>query len=615
MFRITSLFLASLAVPAFAALGTQTSRQLQTSVTELAAATDSLSTLVTAVTTAGLADALSDTDATLTVFAPNNDAFVDFLDALLTQGFRKHLTEILLFHVFADFAVLSAALAATQDIIMMNGEVLTVAKSDTNVVSVTTTSGQTATVIMADLEGGNGVVHIIDGVLRPSSIGENVIELGLTYSVFLSLVSISGLEGTFETGVSTLFAPTNTAFGAISDETVAYLVSDAGADDLAGILKYHVLVGSVTSDMVEDGASVETRQGKKVTFSVGDTVMVNDATVVDPDMLAFNGVTHGIDKVLIPPGTVADVAMETNSLSTLVTAIKKADLVTALSDAEASFTVFTPDNDAFGALSTGLLTRLLTPGFGKHLTEILLYHTLNGGVLSSALAGTQDVEMFNGEMLTVSKTEFGVKVTTTEGQTADVVTADVEGSNGVVHIIDGVLLPSAISATVIDLGAKYSTLLTLITAAGLESNLSVGPFTLFAPTNTAFEVLSNEDVEYLTSSDGVPDLKKILTYHVVGQSLTSDLITDGATVANAQAKMLTFSVDGETVMVDGATVVEVDMLAYTGVTHGIDRILMASSPDLLGSMPPTMAPSTMSGGLALSATYSAAFATVLAVAL
>jgi transforming growth factor-beta-induced protein len=366
---------------------------------------------------------------------------------------------------------------------------------------------------------------------------------------------------------------------------------------------------------VEDGVVV-TKQGKKVTFSVdGDTVMVNDATVVDADILAFNGVTHGIDKVLIPSGTIVEVASDTNSLSTLVTAIKKADLVVALDDAEASITVFTPDNDAFGALPTGLLTRLLTPGFGQHLTEILLYHALDGEYLSSALAGTQDDEMFNGEMLTVSKTGFGFTVTTTDGQTANVVTADVEASNGVVHIIDGVLLPSAIRATVIDLGAKYSTLLTLITTAGLETNLSVGPFTLFAPTNTAFETLSNEDVEYLTSDDGVPDLKKILTYHVVGESLTSDLITDGATVANAQSKMLTFSVVGKTVMVDGATVVEADMLAYTGVTHGIDQILMASSAELFGSTPPTMAPSTMSGGLAVSTTLSAAFATVLAVAL
>jgi transforming growth factor-beta-induced protein len=606
-------------VPAVAALGTQTSRQLQTTVVDLAVATGSLSTLVTAVTTAQLATALNDPDATLTVFAPDNDAFAalstGLLDALLTPGFKMHLTEILSYHVFADGAVLSAALAATQTFEMLNNEFLTVTKTGFGV-AVTTSSGRTTTVTTADVEGSNGVVHIIDGVLVPSSIGTTVIDLGLTYSTLLSLISIAGLGGTLAEGPWTLFAPTNTAFAELSSDTLDYLVSDAGAADLAGILTYHVISESVTSDMVVDGATVVTVQGRKVTFSVGDTVMVNDATVVDPDILAFNGVTHGIDKVLMPPGTVVDLVKGTGALSTLEAAVIKAKLVDALSDPEASLTVFAPDNDAFGALPTGVLARLLTPEFNMHLTEILLYHALDGAILSSVLAGTQEIEMSNFEMLTVTKTEFGVLLTTTKGQTVTVTTADVEGSNGVVHIIDGVLLPSSIGDTILDLGANYSTLLSLITTAGLEGNLSVGRWTLFAPTNTAFEVLDTETVNFLTSDDGAMELKSILTYHVVGQSLTSDLVTDGAAVANAQGKMLTFSVDGDTVMVNDATIVEMDMLAYTGVTHGINKIVMASSASVGVTMAPTMAPTTtMSGGLALSASFSALFAAVLAVAL
>jgi transforming growth factor-beta-induced protein len=307
MFRFAPLFLACLAVPAFGA------RQLQTSnVVELAVATPSLSTLVTAVTTAELATALSTADATYTVFAPDNDAFAalpeGLLDALLTLGFKAHLTAILLYHVFADAAVLSTDLEATQDITMMNGEVLTVAASDTGV-TVTTTSGQVATVTMADVVGTNGVVHIIDGVLVPSSIGASVIDLGSNYSTLLSLVTRAGLEETLMGGPFTLFAPTDTAFGALAPETVTLLTSDEGAAMLASILTYHVVSGSVTSDMVMNDMSVATVQGAEITFTVDmGSVMVNDATVVMADMLAFNGVTHGIDKILMPPADAASMA-------------------------------------------------------------------------------------------------------------------------------------------------------------------------------------------------------------------------------------------------------------------------------------------------------------------
>jgi transforming growth factor-beta-induced protein len=309
MFRFAPLFIAYLAVPAFAALGAQTSRQLQTTIVDLAVATPSLSTLVQAVTEADLAGALSNPAATLTVFAPDNDAFgalpPGLLTALLTPGFKKHLEEILLYHVYGSGAIESTALAPTQDIQMLNGEMLTVAVTATGV-TVTTMKGQTATVIMADVVGSNGVAHVIDGVLLPSSIGDTVIVLGADYSTLLSLITLAGLEGTLAGGPFTLFAPTNMAFEALDAATETFLTSAAGLETLKSILTYHVVSGSVTSDMLVDGMMVPTAQGADVTFMVnGASVMVNDANVVMADMLAFNGVTHGIDKILMPPAPVA----------------------------------------------------------------------------------------------------------------------------------------------------------------------------------------------------------------------------------------------------------------------------------------------------------------------
>jgi transforming growth factor-beta-induced protein len=582
-------------------------------VVDIALQTESLSTLVTAVTAADLVDALNDPEISVTVLAPDNDALgtlaTGLLDMLLTPGFKKHLQEILLYHVYAGGAVLSSAFAATQEVEMLNGEMITVNKTDT-AVTVTTTRGQTATVIMADLEGSNGVVHIINDLLAPSSIGATVIDLGASYSTLLSVITIVGLEEALSGGPFTLFAPTNTAFEALDDDTVTLLTSADGAQMLISILAYHVINGSVTSDLVMDRATATTEQGGQVTFRVGESIMVNDATIIDPDMLALNGVAHGIDRLLMPPWvTIVDLAVATKSLSTLVTAVTAAGFVDALSDPLAFLTVLAPDNDAFDALPAGLLTALLTPGFKKHLQEILLYHVYAGGAfLSSALAATQEVEMLNGEILTVTKTETEFSVIT-RGQTAMVTMADLEGSNGVMHIIDGVLVPSSIGATVIDLIANYSTLLSLITRAGLEATLAGGPFTLFAPTNTAFEVLDADIVAYLTSDAGAGDLASFLTYHVVRGSVTSDLVMNEMMVATVQGDIITFMLEGESVMVNDATVVMADMLAFNGVTHGIDKVLMP--PD---SMAPTMAPAT-SGALAVGASLSALFAAVLTVAL
>jgi transforming growth factor-beta-induced protein len=331
-----------------------------------------------------LVDALNDPAATLTVFAPDNDAFgvlpAVIRTELLTPGFKRHLQAILLYHVFSGAAVLSTALGATQVSEMFNGETLTVTRTDT-AVTVTTTKGQTQTVTRADGEGSNGVLHIIDGVLAPSSIGATVIDLGANYSTLLSLITSAGLEATLAGGPFTLFAPTNTAFEALAADTLALLTSDDGAADLASILTYHVIAGSLTSDWIMDGATAVTGEGGIVSFSVGDTVMVNDATVVEADMLAFNGVTHGIDRVLMPLGTIVDAAVATPSLSTLVTAATTAGLVDALNDPAATLTVFAPDNDAFGALPAVIRTELLTPGFKRHLQAILLYHVFSGAAV------------------------------------------------------------------------------------------------------------------------------------------------------------------------------------------------------------------------------------------
>lgn len=144
------------------------------------------------------------------------------------------------------------------------------------------------------------------------------------------------------------------------------------------------------------------------------------------------------------PGTIVDVAVGNSDFSTLVTAVTAADLVDTLSG-DGPFTVFAPTNDAFAALPAGTLDTLTMPENKDTLTAILTYHVVAGDVMSSDLTDGQEITTVQGEILTVGVSDSGVTLTDAGGNTVNVVIADVPASNGVIHAIDGVLLPAAAS--------------------------------------------------------------------------------------------------------------------------------------------------------------------------
>merc|ERR1712176_255041 len=167
-------------------------------------------------------------------------------------------------------------------------------------------------------------------------------------------------------------------------------------------------------------------------------------TVVGADNLASNGVAHIIDGVLLPPSALGDakpniveLAQSVDDLSTLVAAVVAGDLVETLSS-PGPFTVFAPTNEAFGALPAGTLDSLLKPENKDQLVDILTYHVLPAQVLSTDLKPKQVVKTVEGKELLVSIYKGDVYA-----NKAKVVGADNLASNGVAHIIDGVLLPKA----------------------------------------------------------------------------------------------------------------------------------------------------------------------------
>ena len=247
------------------------------------------------------------------------------------------------------------------------------------------------------------------------------------------LVSALQADGPF-----TGFAPTDDAFAAAGIDLSTFDTDEENAT-LSDILLYHVVSGAVASSDVTDGMSAEALNGDDVSFTVSEgSVMVNDATVTSADVMASNGIIHVIDKVLMPPADLGDiptVAQGTGIHTSLVAAVVQAELLTTL-QGDGPFTVFAPTDDAFAA--AGIDLAALDNEEGKAtLTDILLYHVVSGAVPSSAVTDGMSATAVNGDDLSFAVGE-GVMV-----NDANVVLADVPASNGVIHVIDKVLMPPA----------------------------------------------------------------------------------------------------------------------------------------------------------------------------
>jgi transforming growth factor-beta-induced protein len=385
----------------------------------------------------GLVGALQNPNATLTVFAPDDQAFTNLATALGTNvaGLLAlpNLDDILLYHVLGTTVPSSA---------VTNGAIVQ-PLSPTNTLKITATGAgnvyiNQAQVTAVDLTTANGVVHVTNGVLLPvETVADIAIDNGFT--TLVTAVVTAELLPALTNPLSnlTVFAPTNQAFQDIADELGVPVAALLGLPELSDILLYHVLGTEVPSSAVTNGALVQPLNNAntlKMTVTGAGDVFVNQAQVTAVDILADNGVVHVLDAVVLPIETVADVAID-NGFSTLVTAVVTAELLPALSDPFSEFTVFAPTNQAFTNLATALNTDLNGILALPNLADILLYHVVGGTVLSNQLTAGP-VATLEGSDVIVSLSG-GVKI-----NDANVTLADVYADNGVVHVLDKVILES-----------------------------------------------------------------------------------------------------------------------------------------------------------------------------
>ena len=385
----------------------------------------------------GLVGALQNPNATLTVFAPDDQAFTNLATALGTNvaGLLAlpNLDDILLYHVLGTTVPSSA---------VTNGAIVQ-PLSPTNTLKITATGAgnvyiNQAQVTAVDLTTANGVVHVTNGVLLPvETVADIAIDNGFT--TLVTAVVTAELLPALTNPLSnlTVFAPTNQAFQDIADELGVPVAALLGLPELSDILLYHVLGTEVPSSAVTNGALVQPLNNAntlKMTVTGAGDVFVNQAQVTAVDITADNGVVHVLDAVVLPIETVADVAID-NGFSTLVTAVVTAELLPALSDPFSEYTVFAPTNQAFTNLATALNTDLNGILALPNLADILLYHVVGGTVLSNQLTAGP-VATLEGSDVIVSLSG-GVKI-----NDANVTLADVYADNGVVHVLDKVILES-----------------------------------------------------------------------------------------------------------------------------------------------------------------------------
>lgn len=441
-------------------------------------------------------------------------------------------------------------------------------------------------------DGDNDIItEVIEEIVQPT-----IVDVAVSDGNFTTLVAAlqaTGLDTVLaDTDTKfTVFAPTDAAFALLGQDTISALLADT--DTLTDILTYHVISGEVNAAaaIAAAGTTVNMVNGDAVGLSLYDNeLLVNTATVIMTDIQASNGIIHVIDAVLLPPADMTEPTMnivevavsDPDNFSTLVAALTAADLVTTLSDEDASFTVFAPTNAAFELIAGSTLTALLADT--DALSKVLLQH-----VVAEVAVNSVNAYALSGTMVdTASMAKVGLSInmatdTLTFGG-ANVVMKDIYTTNGIIHVIDAVIIgdvalpePNMSLVEVASGNPDLSTLVSALQSTGLDTTLANldNDYTVFAPTNAAFAKLPAGTVEGLSSEQ----LTDILLYHVIAGEVLSDgaikvaqSMDNMAAMANEAKAAVSFT--DARLFINGAKVSAANVMAKNGVVHLIDNVIM-----------------------------------------
>ena len=272
---------------------------------------------------------------------------------------------------------------------------------------------------------------------------KNIVDTAVEAGKFKTLAAALGAAGLVDAvkgpGPFTVFAPSDEAFAKLPKGTVETLLKPENKEKLKAILTYHVVPGKVMAKEVVNIKGAKSLNGQRIDVKIdGGKVMVDGAQVLTTDIACTNGVIHVIDSVILPSeDNIPTVATKAGKFNTLLAAAKAAGLVDALSG-DKPLTVFAPTDEAFAKLPKGTVESLLKPENIEKLKSILLYHVVDGRVYSEDAVAAKSAPSLQG-----SKVEISVKDGSAYVNSAKILATDVDASNGVIHIIDSVILPPA----------------------------------------------------------------------------------------------------------------------------------------------------------------------------
>ncbi len=536
---------------------------------------DNHTRLETYVNAAGLRPTLAAPGA-MTFFAPTNAAFTalgtEVLQAL-TDDPQGLLKNVLRNHLVDDKKYTNDLLD-DEITLAVNGFELTVDRVN-NTIFV-----NDSRITISNIEVDNGLVHVIDAVLlekEPFTI-RDILATNEAVSNFNNYVVKSGLDVQLDTdGPFTVFAPTDLALSFLPIE----LREQLDGQLLLPVIEFienHIVSPALTSSQLSNVLNLTAQNGFIINVRVeNNDIFVNDSKIVIRDLQADNGVVHFIDAALYPvnkPSTIYEYVAQNENHTILETAIQKAELE-FLYQSPGPLTLFAPTNAAFNNLSDEVLDELFT-GPSTPLVDVLLRHTLNDDFTENELVIAVNVINANSEELKITVLNNEVYVNNAKLEITDIVL-----DNGIVHVIDAIIVQPAVKNTVFDVVVNsdiHTTLESAIEMAGLTDLYDLqSPITLFAPTDAAFNALPSSVLnEILADPNG--KLRNLLFYHTNEESILSSDFVDGQVLRMLDGSDVLVTINSDGTFINEAKITIQDIEADNGIVHFMDAVIMPIIP-------------------------------------
>ncbi|XP_070826296.1 periostin, osteoblast specific factor b isoform X3 [Chaetodon trifascialis] len=496
-----------------------------------------------------------------TFFAPSNEAW-ELLDetvrSALVSNVNIELYNALHYHM-ANKRLLTKDLRNGMTVTSMYNDLgLHINHYSNGVVTV-----NCARIIYGNQVATNGVVHVIDRVI--SAVGrtmQDVIEVDDDLTTLSDVAQSAGLlEKLGQPGHYTLFAPTNEAFESLGSEVLERLQSDK--EVLQALLNFHLLDSVQCSEAIMAGSSYETLEGNNIEIGCdGESLTVNGIKMVrKKDIVTTNGVIHLIDQVLMPDSAKQVMELLGSSQSTFGDMVSELGLSAAMRP-EAEYTLLAPLNVAFNDEVMSMDQRLLR--------IILESHVLKNKFVLGQLYNGQRLETIGGKLLRVFIYRTAVCI-----ENSCLIRGSKEGSNGALHLMRTLLKPAEKDMfEILTENGGFKIFLSLMEAAGLTDLLKQeGDFTLFAPSDKAFAMLSNSDLALLKSD--INALRTILLYHFNNGITIGGGLETGVTnlLKSLQGSNLRVIFANNSMQVNSVQVPKSDMMATNGVVHFVNQVL------------------------------------------